>query len=68
MLLRIAAIITTHLGEGVRRMREHPDAGMETVDKIMWAAVVVVVVSAVGLLFKNKVVAFMNSITISLGF
>jgi uncharacterized membrane protein len=64
----VAATVTTHLRDRLRRLREQPDAGMETVDKIMWAAVTVVVVSAVGLLFKTKVVDFMNGITISLGF
>ena len=68
MSYRIAAALTTHLAERLRRLREQPDAGMETVDKIMWAAVIVAVVASVGLLFKNKVEAFMNGITISIGF
>ncbi len=64
----IAARIVARLGDRLRRLREQPDAGVETVDKIMWAAVFVVIVSSVGLLFKNKVEAFLNSITIALGF
>lgn len=68
MMYRIVISITTRVGSRLRRLRDQPDAGMETVDKIMWAAVVVVVVASVGLLFKTKVETFMNGITIALGF
>jgi hypothetical protein len=68
MYYRIAAALTTQLADRLRRLREQPDAGVETVDKIMWAAVTVVVVAAAGVAFKNKVIAFLDSLTVSLGF
>lgn len=51
----------------LRRIRERPDAGMESADKILWAAVVTLVVGSVGLIFKTKLEAFANSLTVDLG-
>lgn len=48
----------------------HPDRdlGAETVDKVLWIAVVIVVVGGVGLLFRNAVQDFFNSLIFEIGF
>ena len=63
----ITARLAAHLVARLATLREHPDAGMETADKILWAAAMVIVAGGAGLLFKNKVTSFINGLTISLG-
>ncbi len=55
------------LAEPARRLRQRTDEGMETADKILWAAAITVVVGAVGGIFRNKLEAFANSLTVTLG-
>ena len=50
-----------------RRLRRQPDAGMETADKILWAAAITVVVGVVGGIFRNKLRDFANNLSITLG-
>jgi hypothetical protein len=50
---------TTHLGS---------DRGSETVDKVLWVAVVIVVVGGIGLLFRDAVESFFNSLVFEIGF
>lgn len=50
-----------------RRWHHDRDTGMETVDKIIWAAVVLVVASAAGAVFRQKILDFINNLTITLG-
>jgi hypothetical protein len=50
-----------------RRLRRQPDAGMETADKILWAAAITVVVGVVGGIFRNKLRDFANGLSITLG-
>jgi hypothetical protein len=38
------------------------------VDKVLWIAVVIVVVGAVGLLFRDAVVEFFNNMVFEIGF
>lgn len=64
---RITATIAAHLTARLAALRENPDAGLETADKILWAAAVVIIASSAGLLFKNKIEGFINGLTISLG-
>jgi hypothetical protein len=45
-----------------------PDRGAETVDKVLWIAVIIVVVGAVGLLFRDAVVDFFNTMVFEIGF
>jgi hypothetical protein len=67
--LVLAALIrvTTGLSARLRQLRHQPDAGMETADKILWAAVMTLVASAVGLVFKNKLEDFANNLSVTLG-
>jgi hypothetical protein len=51
----------------LRQLPRQPDAGMETADKILWAAVMTLVVSGVGLVFKNKLEEFANNLSVTLG-
>jgi len=50
------------------QLAAQPDRGAETVDKVLWIAVVIVVVGAVGLLFRDAVVAFFNNMVFEIGF
>ena len=46
----------------------YPDRGAETVDKVLWIAVVIVVVGGVGLLFRDAITTFFNSLIFEIGF
>jgi hypothetical protein len=50
------------------QLKEAPDRGAETVDKVLWIAVIIVVVGAVGLLFRDAVVDFFNNMVFEIGF
>lgn len=65
--LGIAVPLLAMLAEPVRRLREKTDAGMETADKILWAAVITVVVGAVGAIFRDKLKNFATALTLTLG-
>ena len=67
MFNRISVALMVRLAEVVRRVRRTPDAGMETVDKILWIAVTTVVVGAVGSIFRDKLTEFANGLTVTLG-
>ena len=66
MFSRISAVLIVHVVEMVRKVRRTPDAGMETADKILWAAVVTIVVGVVGAIFRDKLEAFANGLTVTL--
>jgi len=53
--------------EPARRLRAKTDAGMETADKILWAAAITVVVGAVGAIFRDKLKTFATGLTLTLG-
>jgi hypothetical protein len=59
--------LTTGLSMRLRQLREQPDAGMETADKILWAAVMTLVASGVGFVFKTKLEEFANNLSVTLG-
>ncbi|HEX8629213.1 MAG TPA: hypothetical protein VF755_13700 [Catenuloplanes sp.] len=59
--------IRTRVARSYAMLRAHPDRGVETVDMILWMAVTIVVVAAIGLLFKNAITNFFNSIVFSIG-
>ncbi|GAA1025641.1 hypothetical protein GCM10009557_00340 [Virgisporangium ochraceum] len=63
---RISAVVTVRVIEMVRKVRRTPDAGMETADKILWAAVVTIVVGVVGGIFRDKLRDFANGLTVTL--
>ncbi len=55
------------LAEPARRLRAKADDGMETADKILWAAAITVVVGAVGAIFRDKLKTFASGLTLTLG-
>lgn len=65
--LSLAVRLTLLVAEQTRRLREKPDAGMETADKILWAAAMTVVVSGVGAIFRDRLKGFASGLTITLG-
>jgi hypothetical protein len=65
--LALAVRVTLLFAEQVRRLRRTPDAGMETADKILWAAGITIIVSAVGAIFRDKLKAFANGLSVTLG-
>lgn len=65
--LTLAVRLTLLLGAQVRRVRRAPDAGMETADKILWAAGITIIVGAVGAIFRDKLKSFANGLSITLG-
>jgi hypothetical protein len=67
MTLGLAVRLTLLVGEQTRRLRRAPDAGMETADKILWAAAITIVVGIVGGVFKDKLKAFADSLSLTLG-
>lgn len=66
MTLGLVLRVTLLLAEQARRLRRQPDAGMETADKILWAAAITIVVGAVGAIFRDKLKAFANGLTVTL--
>ena len=60
---RIAAAVAARL----HQLRERPDAGMETADKILWAAAIIIIAGLATFALGNKVSAFISGLTISLG-
>jgi hypothetical protein len=67
ILLSLVIRTTLVLADQARRLRRHPDAGMETADKILWAAATTIVVGVVGGIFRNKLRDFANGLSITLG-
>jgi hypothetical protein len=55
------------VADKTRRLRHKPDAGMETADKILWAAAITIVVGVVGGVFKDKLKSFADSLSLTLG-
>lgn len=67
LTLGLAVRLMLLLAEQTRRIRRRPDAGMETADKILWAAAMTVVVGAVSGIFRDKLKDFANGLTLTLG-
>lgn len=67
LTLALVVRLTLLLAEQTRRLRQRPDAGMETADKILWAAAMTVVVGAVGAIFRDKLKNFANGLSLTLG-
>jgi hypothetical protein len=63
--------ISTRLGAAVaarlHQLRQQPDAGMETADKILWAAATILIAGAATFALGNKISTFISGLTISLG-
>ena len=67
MTLGLVVRLTLLVADRARRLRRAPDAGMETADKILWAAAITIVVGLVGGVFKTKLKAFADSLSVTLG-
>lgn len=67
MLLNLYIRTALAVADQIRELRRRPDAGMETADKILWAAAITVVVGVVGGIFRDKVRDFANGLSITLG-
>lgn len=48
--------------------RRDNDRGAQTVDIMLWVAAFIVIVGAVGVIFRDDLKAFFNSISYSIGF
>jgi len=49
-------------------LRRQPDRGAQTVDIMLWVAVMIVIVGAVGVIFRDDLKSFFNSLSYSIGF
>ncbi len=67
VLLGLVTRTMLAVADRTRRLRRQPDAGMETADKILWAAAVTLIVGVVGGIFRTKLEDFANNLTITLG-
>lgn len=52
----------------IDQYRNEPDRGDESVNKILWAGVIVALVAIVGGIFRDTIVDAFNALQISLGF
>jgi hypothetical protein len=64
---RVSTLLAAALATRLHHLRRQPDAGMETADKILWAAAIIVIAGLATFALGNKVSAFISSLTISLG-
>jgi hypothetical protein len=53
---------------GLTALSRRPDKGAQTVDIMLWVAVMIVIVGAVGLIFRNSITTFFNSLVYDIGF
>lgn len=58
----------TRLADRLRQVRARRDDGAQTVEIMLWVAAVIVIVGAVGAIFRDDLVQFFNSIAYSIGF
>jgi hypothetical protein len=56
------------LAEGTVALRQRPERGAQTVDIMLWVAVMIVIVGAVGVIFRDDLKTFFNSISYTIGF
>ena len=52
----------------VLALRRGDDRGAQTVDIMLWVAAFIVIVGAVGVIFRDDLQGFFNSISYSIGF
>jgi hypothetical protein len=60
--------ISRLLTRGAVALRRQPERGAQTVDIMLWVAVMIVIVGAVGVIFRDDLKAFFNSISYTIGF
>lgn len=56
------------LAAGLASIRTQSDRGAQTVDVMLWVGVFIAVVGIVGVIFRNDIRDFFNSLTYSIGF
>lgn len=56
------------LADRLRQVRARSEDGAQTVEIMLWVAAVIVIVGAVGAIFRDDLVQFFNSIAYSIGF
>ena len=57
-------LLRLRLSDRIRQLREEPDRGSETTEKVMWIALLVVLVLAVYAIFQSKIIAKISGITL----
>lgn len=57
-------LLRLRLSDRIRQLREDADRGSETTEKVMWIALLVVLVLAVYAIFQSKIIAKISSITL----
>ncbi len=67
MTLGLVVRLTLLVAERARQLRRAPDVGMETADKILWVAAITIVVGLVGGVFKDKLKAFADGLSVTVG-
>jgi len=61
-------LVTRLVVAAILALRREPDRGAQTVDIMLWVAVMIVIVGAVGVIFRDDLKSFFNSLSYSIGF
>ncbi|HET8659159.1 MAG TPA: hypothetical protein VFM55_09195 [Micromonosporaceae bacterium] len=61
-------LVTRLFVSTILALRREPDRGAQTVDIMLWVAVMIVIVGAVGVIFRDDLKTFFNNISYSIGF
>jgi hypothetical protein len=64
----VIATINRVFIRAILALRRPDDRGAQTVDIMLWVAAFIVIVGAVGVIFRDDLKGFFNSISYSLGF
>jgi hypothetical protein len=64
----VIATINRLFIRGIVALRRGDDRGAQTVDIMLWVAVFIVIVGTVGVIFRDDLKGFFNSISYTIGF
>jgi len=64
----VIAIINRLVIRGIVALHRADDRGAQTVDIMLWVAAFIVIVGAVGVIFRDDLKGFFNSISYTIGF
>lgn len=67
MSITVTRVVTAIRGLVADRLRRAPDAGMETADKILWAAGVIVIAGGAFAVFHPAIVQYAQNVMNGLG-
>lgn len=67
IVLRVVIAINSLLAGRLRQLRRAPDAGLETADKILWAAGVIVIAGGAIAVFHPAIVKYATNVMNGLG-